>query len=94
MSFNISDKLVFIDSLQLLNSSLDNLVKNSGQDDFDCDVFELVKQKLFYPYEYISEFEKFKEKLASKEKFYSLLTGKEIVIEIITMFLRFGIDLK
>ena len=38
----------------------------------------MVKQKWFDPYEYMSNFEKFKEKLPSNEKFYSLLTGKII----------------
>ena len=38
---------------------------------------DLVKQKGFYPYEYITDFEKFKEKLSSKEKSYSLLTGQK-----------------
>ena len=37
-----------------------------------------VKQKWFYPHEYIGDFGKFKEELPSKEKFYSSLTGKEI----------------
>ena len=35
MSFNINNKLVFIDSPQLLNSSLDSLVKNLDEDDFN-----------------------------------------------------------
>ena len=34
------------------------------------------KQKGFYPYEYMSGFEKFEEGLPSKEKFYSLLMDK------------------
>ena len=37
----------------------------------------MVKQKGFYPYEYMSDFEKFIEQSSSKEKFYSLLTGKK-----------------
>ena len=50
MSFSINSKLSFIDSLQFLSSSLDNLVKNSGKDDFkylnqeiDNNVLDLVK---------------------------------------------------
>ena len=46
--------------------------------EFDKNVLDLVKQKGFYPYEYMSDFKKFKEELPSKEKFYSLLTGKKI----------------
>ena len=35
-------------------------------------------QKGFYPYEYISNFCKYKEQLPCKEKFYSSLNGKQI----------------
>ena len=38
----------------------------------------LVKQKRFYPYESMSDFEKFKEELSSKEKFDSLLTDRNV----------------
>ena len=34
MSFNINSKLVFIDSLRFLSSSLDSLVKNLNKNDF------------------------------------------------------------
>ena len=44
--------------------------------EFDSDVLDLVKQKGCYTYEYMSGFEKFKEQLLSKEKFYSWLAGK------------------
>ena len=84
MSFSINNKLSFIDSFQFLGSLLDNLVKKLAKDDlkyfnqeFDNKVLDLVKQKGFYPYKYMSDFEKFKEQLSSKEKFYSLLTGKK-----------------
>ena len=46
--------------------------------EFDSNVLDLVKQKGFYPYEYMSGFEKFKQEFSSKEKFYSSLTGKRI----------------
>ena len=69
----------------MLRSSLDSLVKNLSKDDFeylsqefDSNILDLVKQKGFYPYEYMSNFEKFKEKLPSNEKFYSSLTGINI----------------
>ena len=84
MSFSINNKLRFTDSFQFLSSSLDSLVKNLGKDDFkylsqesDNDVLHLVKQKEFYPYEYMSDFEKLKEQLPSKEKFNSSLTNKQ-----------------
>ena len=67
MIFSINNKLVFIDSFQFLSSSLDGLVKNLDKDDFkylsqefDNDVLDVVKQNGFYPYEYMSSFEKFK----------------------------------
>ena len=73
MSFTINNKLSVIDSFQFLSSSLDSLVKNLDKDIFkyfsqelDNNVLDLVKQKRFDPYEYMSDFEKFKEKLPSK----------------------------
>ena len=84
MSFSINDKLSFIDSFQFLRSSLDSLVKNANKDDFkfysqefDNNISDLAKQKGFYPYEYLSDFKKFKKELRNEEKFYSLLTGKK-----------------
>ena len=85
VSFSINNKLRFIDSFQFRSSSLDNLVKILNKDDFMClgqkfdnSVIDLVKQKIFYLYEYVSDFEKYNKELPSKEKFYSALTGKEI----------------
>ena len=81
MSFSINNKLILIDSFRFLSSSSDNLVKNSTKDfkylsqDFHNNELDLVKQKGFYPYEYMSSFEKFKEQLSSKKKFYSSLTS-------------------
>ena len=82
MSFSINDQLSFINSFQFLSSSLDSLVKNLNEDYFKClshefdnNVLDLVKRKGFYPYEYMSDFEKFKEELSSKEKLYSSLTA-------------------
>ena len=81
MSFTINNKFSFIESFQFLSSSLDSLVKNLNKDDFkylsqefEKNVLDLVKQKGLYPYEYMSDFEKFKEELPSKEKFYNSLT--------------------
>ena len=37
----------------------------------------IVKQKGFYPYEYMSDFEKFKEKLPGKKKFFISLNSKK-----------------
>ena len=46
--------------------------------EFDNNVLDIVKQIGFYPYEYMGNFEKFKEELPSKEKFYCSLTNKKI----------------
>ena len=46
--------------------------------DFDNNVLDLIKQTVFYPYKYISDSEKFKEELASKEKFYNSIIGRKI----------------
>ena len=77
--------LSFIDSFQFLMSSLDSLFKNLSADYFKClsqefdnNVLGLVMQKGFYPYEYMSDFEKFEEQLPSKEKIYSSLTVRKI----------------
>ena len=43
-------------------------------------VLDLIKQKELYPYEYMSDFEKFKEESPSKDRFYCSLKGKEKTI--------------
>ena len=76
------------------------MVKNFGKDNFKYvsqefhnNVLDLVKQKGFYPYGYMSDFKKFNKELPSKEKFYSSLTCKNISDKEY-MFLMFGINLK
>ena len=79
MAFTINN-LVFIDSIQFMNLSLDALVKNLSDNDFkylsqesSCDLLKLVKQKGVHPYEYINSFEKISEdKLPDRSKFFSL----------------------
>ena len=51
-SFNINNELMFIDSFQVLSSSLDSLVKNVGKynfkylnQEFNSNVLDSVKQK-------------------------------------------------
>ena len=46
--------------------------------EFDNKVLDLVKEKGFYPYKYMIDFEKFKEELSRIEKFCSSLTGRKI----------------
>ena len=79
MAFFLNKNLVFIDSMQFMNSSLEKLVKNLSDDDFKyltkefgSKNLELLKQKDAYPYEYMNSFKKFsEEKLLDKECFYS-----------------------
>ena len=78
MSFTITKQLSFIESCQFLSSSLDSLVRNLCKDDFNYLSQEFDKQIGFYPYKYLSDFEKFKEEFPSKEKFCSLLSDKKI----------------
>ena len=73
ITFSIHNKLCFINGFQSLSSSLGSLVKNLNKDDlkylaqkFDNNVLYLVKQNGLYLYEYMSDFEKFKEELPSK----------------------------
>ena len=65
IAFTVNKNLVFIYSKQLMNSSLDSLVKNLSDNDFKYfskkfsgELFELVKQKRVYPYEYMNSFKK------------------------------------
>ena len=76
MSSTINNNLNFNRRFQFLSSSIDRLVKNLSIDDFkylshefDNNGLDLVKQKGCFPYEYISDFEKFKEELPSKKSF-------------------------
>ena len=85
MGFTINNKLSFLDIFQFLSSLLDSFVKNLNKDDlkysiqeFDNSVLDLVKRKRLYPYEYMTDFENFKEKLLSKENFHSSLTNRKI----------------
>ena len=68
MAFFSNKNLVFIDSMQFMNSGLDKLVKNVSEEDFKYLVEELysenlevLKQKDAYPYEYMNTFKKFNE---------------------------------
>ena len=56
-------KLVFIDSMQLMHSSFEELVKNLSDNDlkylsqeFSGEHLKLVKQKGIYPFEYMDSF--------------------------------------
>ena len=84
MAFTINRNLVFIDSMQFMNSSLDTLVKHLLNNDFKYlseefrgKFLKLVKQKGLYPYEYMDSFKKFSEnKLPDRCKIFSSLKEK------------------
>ena len=63
MAFFLDKNLVFIDSMQFMNSNLDKLVKNLSDKDFKHlieefgpEYLDLLKQKGAYPYEYMNSF--------------------------------------
>ena len=75
MAFIINKNLVFIDSMQFKNSSLEKLVKNLPDDDFKYSTEEfgpknlkLLKQKGAYPYKYMDSFKRFSEEKLPGEK--------------------------
>ena len=79
-------KIVFKDSLKFMSSSLEALVNNLPKDAFKNllkyftpEQAEILKQKGFYPYEYMDSEEKFNDtKIPPREAFYSKLSGKGI----------------
>ena len=76
MAFTVNKNLVFIDSMQVMNSSLNKLIKNLNDKDFKYlseefsgEKLKLVKQKGLYLYEYMNSFKKFSEdELPDKSK--------------------------
>ena len=86
MAFTINSNLVFINSMQFMNSSLDALVKNLSDNDckylsqeFSGNFLKLGKQKGVYPYDYMDSFEKFfEEKLHGRCEIFSSLKDNSI----------------
>ena len=82
----MNKNLVFIDSMQIMNFSLDRLVKNLLDIGFKYSVEELgsknlgiLKHKCAYPCEYMNNFERFTEKkLPARKCFYSSTKGGKI----------------
>ena len=78
MAFPINKNLVFIESMQFMNSTLDALVKKLSDNDFKYlsqefrgDLLKFVKQKGLYPYEYMDSFQKFSEdRLPDRGEFF------------------------
>ena len=85
MALFLNKNLVFIDSMQFMNSSLDKLVKNLSdedfkylEEDFGSENLELFKQKDAYPYEYMNSFKRFnEEKLPAKKYFFSSIKKRK-----------------
>ena len=79
MAFFLNKNLVFIDSMQFMNSRLEKLVNNLLDNDFKylteklgSKNVELLKQKDVYPYEYMDSLKRFSEEtLTDRECFYS-----------------------
>ena len=83
MAFTRNRNLVFIDSMQLMNSSLDSLIKNLVDKDFkylsekfNGKYLEVVKEKEIYPDEDMNSFKKFNETKLPKDKFFSSLKNE------------------
>ena len=95
MAFFLGRDLVFIDSMQFMNSSLDKLVKNLSDEDFKYLVeefgsenLEILKQKGAYPYEYMNSFKRFNEEKLCARKYLFSSTKKGKVDEDFFFFLR------
>ena len=85
MAFMLGNHLTFLDSFQFMSSSLDKLVSNLLRESlkytsqkFKGKKLELMAQKGVYPYDYMDSFNKFDEKLPTKEEFYSILNDEHI----------------
>ena len=83
----LNKNLVFIDSMQFMNSSLNKLVKNMSDEDFKylieefgSDNLELLNQKDAYPYEYMNSVERFNEEKLPTRKYFFSSTKKEKLV--------------
>ena len=102
MGFTINNNLLFVDSMQFVNSSLHALVKNLSDNEFKYslqkfsgDLLELVKQKGMYPYKYINNFKMlFENKLPNRCECFRSVKKSALVKKIIHMLLMFGMCLK
>ena len=83
MALMLGNHLTFIDSFQFMSSSLDKLVGNLPDESFkytkerfEKEIFQIIKQKGVYPYDYMDSFDKFNEtELPKKEDSYSILNN-------------------
>ena len=88
MAFMLGNHITFIDSFQFMSSSLENHVNNLPRDSlkytpkmFKGKKLNLMARKGIYPYDYMDSFDKFNEKLPTKEDFYSILNNEQITDE-------------
>ena len=101
LSFSINNKLHFIDSFQFLSSSLDSLVKSLNKDDFkylsqefDNSVMDLVKQKGFCPYEYMSDFESLKKNYVAMKSLVVHKQVQKLMTKNMNMFFKWNLKWK
>ena len=86
MAFMLRKHLKFIDSFQVMSTSLDKLVSNLPKEDlkytseeFTGDKLSLMSQKGMYSYDYLDCLKKFDQtELLTKEQFYSVLNSEHI----------------
>ena len=85
MAFMLGNHLTFIDSFQFMSSSLDKLVSNLPREllkytsqKFKGKELDLMARKGVYPYDYMDSFDKFNEKLPTKEDFFSTMNNEHI----------------
>ena len=85
MAFMLGNHLTFIDSFQFMSSSLDKLVSNLPREsfkytskEFKDEKFNLMTRKGVYPYDHMNSFDKFNEKLPTKENFFSIMNNEHI----------------
>lgn len=88
MASGLGKHLVFLGSLQFMNSSLDKLASNLPDETlkytievFKGNEFNLMKNKGIYPYDYMDSFDKFDEKFSEKQYFYSILNNENVIQE-------------
>ena len=87
MAFMLGNHLTFLDSFQFMSSSLEKLVSNMPVKSlkytskiFKGKKLDLIARKGVYPYDFMdsTSFDKFNEKLPTKEDFYSILNDEHI----------------
>ena len=86
ISFSLGKYLTFIDSIQFMSSSQEELAGNLSPEDFRIvgkrwqgEDFKLVTQKGIFPYEFMDDISKLQsEGLPSKDKFYSTLYESDV----------------